>query len=87
MISVPHHPNYHKNHRGMMPDGCLPCVVCGKPIKMATARYTVHLHDGGVVLVTEAEAVTMDPGADLGCYPIGADCLRSHPELRPYVTK
>jgi hypothetical protein len=27
----------------------------------------------------------MDPGADLGCYPIGADCLRRHPELRPYV--
>jgi hypothetical protein len=84
MINVPHHPNYHKNSDGM-PGECLPCVVCGKPIKMDTARYTVHLHDGGSVLVTEAEAATMDPSADLGCYPIGADCLRRHPELRSYV--
>lgn len=84
MISVPYHPGHSKNSESR-PDGSDPCLICGKPIKYDKQRYTVHVHDGGASIVTEEEAATMDEAADLGCHPIGTDCLRQHPEIKPYV--
>lgn len=53
-------------------------------------KYYLWVHCGGYVAVTKAEGVRLnaDPktaGGDPGGYPIGADCLKKHPELRPYV--
>jgi hypothetical protein len=65
-----------------------PCVICGKGIKQP--RYYVHVHHGGTHVVTEAEAAQLNDagrdGFDLDFLPIGPDCLRAHPEYRPYVT-
>ena len=45
----------------------------------------VHVHGGGYCVVTEAEADTMDPCADLGMQPIGSECFRKHKRvLEPY---
>jgi hypothetical protein len=30
-------------------------------------------------------ADTQDPGGDMGGCPIGSDCLRKHPEFKPYT--
>jgi hypothetical protein len=47
----------------------------------------VRLHGGGLLIVTEEEAATMAENEDLGGYPIGADCLRRHPEVKPYAVR
>jgi hypothetical protein len=70
---------------GSCPDGLTPCLLCGKPVK--TPRYWLHEHEGGGVVVTEAEAATLDEQSDMGMWPIGADCLKKHPDLRPYIQK
>jgi hypothetical protein len=48
----------------------------------------VHIHDGSNPIVTEAEAATLSPAADMGAYPVGSDCYRD-PRVRklvePYV--
>ena len=70
-------------------DDYQPCIICGKPVNIDTNPKTVpwiHDHNGGGCAVTETEARALDPGADLGWWPIGSDCLRKHPELKPYVT-
>ena len=82
-------PNYSKNLAYVK--GAYPCVVCGKPVP--NPRYMVHLHGGGGVLVTEEELPALlqsgelTENADLYFYPIGQDCLRQHPELKPYARK
>lgn len=60
-----------------------PCVVCGKAV--TSARRKMVRMWWGTVLVTEAESGTLDAGGDMGYYPIGSECLRNHPELKPYV--
>jgi len=83
MLKVPNSPDYDKNRYYGIPDS--PCVVCGRPCP--NPRFMLHYWDGGYA-VTEQEAQALDrddPGGDLGMYPIGSDCLRKHPELKPYV--
>ena len=84
MVQRPFSRNYSRNEQTVT-TGFTPCAVCGKPIRDGAWPYAVHIHNGGDVIVTEAEAKTLDPAADLGGYPLGRDCLRNHPELLPYV--
>lgn len=88
MINIPIHAKYSENEHktGANKKGFMPCVVCGKAIsKKSTSAKVVRVHNGGISLVTEEEALVMDEGADLGSYPLGADCLRRYPVLKPYV--
>ena len=74
--------DYHKN---LSKAGVLPtCAICGRGIKATNPRY-VHIHNGGRAVVTDEEASTLDPVADMGVFPIGPECLRKHPEVRPYL--
>lgn len=86
MIEVPHHPDYRRNRERSGNGDYLPCVVCGKGC--ANPRYMVRLF-WGTTVVTDDEAERIiereGPGGDLSYYPIGADCLRRHPEIRPYI--
>jgi hypothetical protein len=75
----------HDSARGPKGDQ-YPCVVCGRGVSKG---WRVHLHEGGSALVTEAEAAELNAtgheNADMYGYPLGRDCLRAHPELKPYV--
>lgn len=82
MIPVPYNSN--RKVDPMMREGYEPCLICGRPTNYKRAAV-VHVHGGGAVIVTEEEAASMNPAADLGAQPIGPDCLRRHPELRPYT--
>lgn len=66
-----------------------PCVICGKPCP--TPKFMLWCHMGGSHAVTQEEGEKLNAeghgGADLGAQPIGVDCLRKHPELKPYVWK
>lgn len=65
-----------------------PCVVCGKPVKNPKlyVRYFWGTH---AVTDQEAEEIIAKEGngGDMCLYPIGAACLKKHPELKPYVHK
>lgn len=83
MIEIPHHPNYSKNQERITGDA-YPCVVCGKAVTRPNPKQVRMWL--GTALVTDAEAEALnDPASDMGYYPIGNDCLRKHPELRPYM--
>lgn len=65
------------------------CVVCDKPIKTAGHKFFLWVHNGGSQAVTKAEGERLNAsgrqGADLGLQPIGRDCLRKNPELKPFL--
>lgn len=62
-----------------------PCVVCGRPIK--TPRWYVHVVDGGASVCDPNIENWPDGAGDLGWLPVGPECLRRHPELRPYTVE
>jgi hypothetical protein len=58
------------------------CLLCEQPLD----RKTAHL-----VLLDEGLSYITDPATDQertgGCFDIGPDCWRHHPELHPYELK
>lgn len=64
-----------------------PCAICGRPCK--NPKYYLWIHHGGSHAVTKDEGERLNStgscGADLGCHPIGADCLKRNPQLKPFV--
>lgn len=84
MIDIPYSEDYFEN-REKYPcqEDEQPCVICGK--RCPNPKHGVHVHGGGDVIVTDAEAARLNPAGDLGFYPIGSDCLRRHPELQKYL--
>lgn len=83
--------NWHENqHKGRCRyPGCAPCAVCGRMVDTNKSHWSVHLHHGGFVAVTEAEAEALNEtderSADMGCFPVGPECAKAHPGLRPYL--
>jgi len=61
-----------------------PCVVCGLP--MPAPKFLCHVIDGGGYAVhPDDDALYAPDGGDMGCQPVGTECLRKNPELKPYV--
>ncbi len=86
MIAIPRHPNYHKNYRRTGSSYLQHCIVCGRAISFP--RFMVHVVNGGASLATEEEALKLlDDSGYLGLHPLGTDCLKSHPELKPYAAQ
>lgn len=87
IIAIPYDRRYEQNFQGETKGESLgPCVICGKAIK-APGKYFVHVMNGGDSVCTSDEDFYVDDAGDLGLQPIGSDCLRRHPELKPYVRK
>jgi hypothetical protein len=91
MIRIPYSTQYQVNKERTNADGAnksgeqqAPCVVCGRGIATSRQRFMVHVVDGGLSLALPEDETT-DPRDDLGLYPIGPDCRRKHPELKPYI--
>lgn len=88
-MKLPHHPvpeNLRRAREGRAGSGAYPCVVCGLPV--ARPRFYVHMIEGGgVALHPDFEATWVADGGDMGLYPVGPECLRRHPELKPYLHK
>jgi hypothetical protein len=87
MVNIPQSDQFSAKGRGRWSANSIPCYVCAKPIRKDRVRFMLHVHCGGGVAVTEDEATKLDARGDLGCHPIGSDCLRRHPELKPYAIK
>lgn len=85
MIAIPYSPHFSDNLSRKTDRDALPCAICGKAV--TKPRWWVHVHCGGSHFVTEDEAATLDPAADMYSFPLGNDCYRKHPELKPYVMR
>jgi hypothetical protein len=82
----------HRQNEQRCKSGETPCAICGKGIKQGAKVKWIHIHDGGQYVVTEAEAAVFDAedkvqnvSSELGWWPVGNECMRKHPELKPYV--
>lgn len=82
MIEIPKTPDYVKN--SSKAGEWHPCSICGKAIKKPDTAAWLRTAYGSHA-ITAAELEALDKAGDSGCFPVGADCLRRHPELRPYV--
>jgi len=70
------------NQRAVKGDA-YPCVICGRPVTTAT-RWLVRLDTSNTI--HSVDDCTLG-AKDMGCYPIGADCLRQHPEIKPLARR
>lgn len=87
-MRIPDHPRYSTNFRGEAKGTDVgPCVVCGKPVK-APGKLFVHVIDGGGSVCTpDEDDAHWGRNDDLGIQPIGSDCARRHPEMKPYIRR
>jgi len=66
----------------------MPCVICGKPVNMDRNPSMIHVCNGGAWAMLDAEDHgELGLAGCLGFYPIGKDCLRNHPQLKPFAKK
>lgn len=90
MIEIQSNPDkgYQEDKTGANRDDYMPCVVCGRACKTSTHKHWLHLFwSFTAVTDIEAQEIIRSEGdsGDLLYYPIGANCLKKHPELKPYV--
>lgn len=87
-MKIPTSPHYARRYGGMIDgDSEGPCVVCGRPVK-APARLVVHVIEGGNTICTpEEDARYAATAGDMGEQPLGAECAKRFPALKPYVRR
>jgi hypothetical protein len=74
--------NYARNERTVK-GNAVPCAVCGKPIKEPYQPEQKWIRLAPAVADAAIPADSPDQGgAEMGCYPIGEDCLWRNPQLR-----
>lgn len=66
----------------------MPCVFCNRRVRTTAKKTYVRGHCGTTAIcVSESEGERLDAagheGANMGCYPIGSDCLRKVCRLVP----
>lgn len=78
MIGPFSHKDFKKNQSRIKP-GQLECAVCGRGIPLEKGKM-IRIGGGGSTFVPPNQD---DGPADMGFYPIGPECLRKNPELKP----
>lgn len=88
MIKLERHSEYDKWSVYSYGIDCHPCVICGKAIKKGNVKYRVFMHNGGEHLLSIEEANQHpEQYEELGMPPIGAECIRAHPELKSFIVR
>jgi len=80
MIEAFSHPDFTLNQSKV--GKLTPCCICGKGIKnMATAKHLrINVFNQFV-----APDAAIPEGDDMGCHPVGPECLRKNPELKKWA--
>jgi hypothetical protein len=92
-VKVPYNDDHHEQTQrtNAYRDGYEPCVVCGRAVNQTKPHWMVRVHYGGDRVVTDAMADRLNEigfaNAELGGHPIGPDCLKQHPEIKPYAVR
>lgn len=85
MIEIPYPADYTKNLERHGMRKALPCIVCDRATKAVSPAMLRIFWGTHIVTDEEASQIIATKGGDLCSYPIGPDCLRRHPEIKPYV--
>jgi len=87
MLEVIRNDNYTQMMEATNHKGGDPCIICGRACP--DPKHRVRFFWGSHVVTHEEAAEIIeedgDDRGDLNYYPIGSDCLRKHPEYKPYV--
>lgn len=90
-IDIPKKPAPERMKRARPGDeNSYPCVICG--LSVSKPRFHCHMIGGGGVALhpddeSEFAADSSEQAGDMGFYPVGSDCLRRFPEMKPFVIK
>jgi len=83
-IPIPYHPQRRANlERG--DDHAGRCAICGKGVR--NVRWMVHIINGGLDIKTDEKPREIDEAGNLYHFPIGSDCLKRHPQIRPWAIR
>ena len=87
MFKLEQTPDHSRNADRVRGDDRLPCYICGRAINTTKKNfYWLTVGGGGFDALLPAEVDANDAGF-MGLQPIGADCLKNQPGLRPYATR
>lgn len=85
-ITIPKNPAPEEMKRARNTEASYPCVICGLPV--SKPRFYCHMIGGGGVALHPADEAEYQPdGGDMGSYPVGSDCLRRFPEMKPFTVR
>lgn len=84
-VPIPPHPKYRENSERCRGDETS-CIVCGKPVKDANRKLWLRAGPGGKDMAIPGDWENQGP-AEMGCWPIGPDCLRKNPALAKLAFK
>ena len=87
MIDIPRSPVKDRNERIYGDNAGGACIVCSKPINTDRHKLWVRILYG-CYICTAAEAEKEEaesPGSDTGYYPVGKECIKRFPQIKPYV--
>jgi hypothetical protein len=74
------HPDFNRNQAKA--GDRTPCCICGKGIKNMSKAKHLRVNTANQFV---ADDVELAPGEDMGCFPIGPECLKKHPELKEWA--
>jgi len=81
LIDLPQSAHRHADDTGDLP----PCIICGRPIRAKSPKH-LHIVGGGSLVLSPADDEEYtDTAADMGYHPVGAGCLKKHPQLKAYA--
>ena len=85
MISIPYNQKLiDRNEKRFGVNDGSQCIICSAKIKkLDNHRLWVRIISGSHIGTSDEAQHNQD--ADMGYYPIGADCLRNNPQIIPYV--
>jgi hypothetical protein len=82
-MPIPRSKNYDRN---IDQGGDHPCLVCGKSVQPVANTWWLRLDYAGAPNVIDHDAPD-GAEAEMGCWPVGNDCLKRHPKLKPYAVQ
>lgn len=85
LIQLPRSKYFNRN-REQSRGNYYPCAICGKNVK--SPKYGVHMFWGDVAVTDAGAAAIIENeghGGDMGFYPVGSDCLRNNPQIKPFL--
>jgi hypothetical protein len=80
LTRIPRPTSPYPKHTGGSRDGEFPCAVCGRNLRMSRARKMLLLTDGAATVVPPGETYEEEQ-------PVGPECLRAFPHLKPYTVE
>lgn len=85
IVEIPQSENYYNGPAAY--GDRLTCIVCNRPVTAKNPAYLRVVESGGYAVLPQFQDEYDGDAGDLGLYPIGPNCLRRYPQLKPYIQR